>query len=42
MHGLKEYSWLIDRIRKYNAELGIEKVTIRAIRDIHMMKVAII
>ena len=30
---LKEYSWLIDRIRKYNAELGIEKATIRAIRE---------
>ena len=30
---LKEYSWLIDRIRKYNAELGIEKATIKAIRE---------
>ncbi|SFQ10961.1 hypothetical protein SAMN04487928_11915 [Butyrivibrio proteoclasticus] len=30
---LKEYSWLIDRIRKYNSELGIEKATIRAIRE---------
>lgn len=26
MHGLKEYSWLIDRIRKYNVGLGIENL----------------
>ena len=30
---LKEYSWLIDRIRTYNVELGIEKATTKAIRE---------